>query len=335
MKLGLNVSKLRKDIDMFFRGNVLDVLRNEGWFEYLKRPHTIMQLAAEFKYQDIEFLNYLLELLVEDGAITKIDDELYQVTGEIDFGWTCPSCFDEAMIELWVDHARAIPGRLRGEYLSFTGGLNLFNWDDALSNRLYEQIRRAAFVFADALSEPVRFLDVGCGNGRGTAAIWSYYYKNGYFTPEGQMKIFGVDPSDQLLRIANEEFPQMVQDYNGYDATVMETVEKYPVTFSKGYAEDIPFDDETFDVVYASQVLHWTNPKKAVQEMLRVLRPGGYLFGTQNFYPHANKFNEAHFKVVEGAHGFFYREDLEGWARELGASLVETATPVSVFKITK
>jgi glycosyltransferase involved in cell wall biosynthesis/ubiquinone/menaquinone biosynthesis C-methylase UbiE len=41
-------------------------------------------------------------------------------------------------------------------------------------------------------------------------------------------------------------------------------------------AEDLPFDDNTFDVVYGNGVLHHTpNTRRVVEEIRRVLRPGG------------------------------------------------------------
>ncbi len=44
-------------------------------------------------------------------------------------------------------------------------------------------------------------------------------------------------------------------------------------------AEKIPLQDSSFDVVYTLASLeHMTNPSKAVQEMLRVLKPNGILF---------------------------------------------------------
>jgi ubiquinone/menaquinone biosynthesis C-methylase UbiE len=41
-------------------------------------------------------------------------------------------------------------------------------------------------------------------------------------------------------------------------------------------AESLPFDNDTFDLVYSNGVIHHTpNTKRAVDEMLRVLKPGG------------------------------------------------------------
>jgi len=49
-----------------------------------------------------------------------------------------------------------------------------------------------------------------------------------------------------------------------------------PGSFHHGDAEDIPFDDATFDVVYSNGVIHHTpNTARVVDEIYRVLKPGG------------------------------------------------------------
>ena len=333
LKLGLNVKKLRNDINCFFRGNVIRVLENEGWFNYMIEPRTEYEIALNFLYTDFDFLRYLLDVLVDDGALSKLENGKYTTNGSINNDWVCPTCFDGAMEELWTDHAEAIPARLRGDYLTFTGGLNLFNWDDALANQLYEQIRKSAFAFSNALEKPVKFLDVGSGNGRGTAAIWSYYYERGHFYDDTEMSIIGIEPSEELNQIAREEFGIMITRRGLLGEDVKAAVDKFTPIFTQGFAESIPFEDDTFDVVYASQVLHWTKPRNAIREMIRVTKPGGFVFGTQNFYPDGNRFNEVHFKVVEGAHGFFHRSKLIEWAKEAGAKKVEISTPIAVYKI--
>jgi len=46
--------------------------------------------------------------------------------------------------------------------------------------------------------------------------------------------------------------------------------------FKQGRAEEIPFNDGTFDAVFTNGSLHeWSKPKKAFDEIFRVLKPGG------------------------------------------------------------
>ena len=41
----------------------------------------------------------------------------------------------------------------------------------------------------------------------------------------------------------------------------------------------LPYDDQSFDVVMAAHVLeHLPNPRRALKEMIRVLKPGGMVF---------------------------------------------------------
>jgi len=51
------------------------------------------------------------------------------------------------------------------------------------------------------------------------------------------------------------------------------------VFFTQGSAGRIPFADASFDVVFSNSVLHHlSNPTKAFEEMLRVIKPGGMVF---------------------------------------------------------
>jgi ubiquinone/menaquinone biosynthesis C-methylase UbiE len=52
------------------------------------------------------------------------------------------------------------------------------------------------------------------------------------------------------------------------------------VTFQHADAHDLPFPDDSFDVVWAFEVMLHLDRKRAFQEILRVLRPGGRLVVT-------------------------------------------------------
>lgn len=70
----------------------------------------------------------------------------------------------------------------------------------------------------------------------------------------------GYDQSDAALGLAARRF-----DLEGQQGR-----------FVQGSVEELPFDDESFDVVYSFGVIHVTrNTDRAIAEFRRVLRPGG------------------------------------------------------------
>jgi ubiquinone/menaquinone biosynthesis C-methylase UbiE len=92
-------------------------------------------------------------------------------------------------------------------------------------------------------------LDLGCGTGRFTAALGEAYGR----------PVVGVEPSAAMLEVA---------------AARGET----HVTWKQGGAEDIPLEDEAVGLVFMSQVFHHLNdPRRAFDEVRRVLTPSGYL----------------------------------------------------------
>ena len=103
-------------------------------------------------------------------------------------------------------------------------------------------------VLASTLAkEPKSILDVGCGTGRflRMAAIkW----------PEAQLT--GIDPAERMIS----------------EATRLNPI----ATFKVGFAESLPFTDQCADVVISSLSFHhWEDQKKGIQEIARVLKPGG------------------------------------------------------------
>ena len=96
-----------------------------------------------------------------------------------------------------------------------------------------------------------KVLDVGCGNG---------YVLSKYAT-EGA-EVFGIDITDVGVELCSKRFRYM--KLNG--------------DFRVADAEDIPFPDDTFDCVCSMGVLHHVpNTQKALDEIFRVLKPGGRL----------------------------------------------------------
>ena len=104
------------------------------------------------------------------------------------------------------------------------------------------------------LKEGARVLDVGCGTGR-----LAHWIAERVGTKDA---VVGIDPLEERIHIARSRGAA--------------------VRFEVGQAEDLrAFEDESFDAVCMSSVLHWVADKaQALAEARRVLRPGGRLGAT-------------------------------------------------------
>ena len=73
-------------------------------------------------------------------------------------------------------------------------------------------------------------------------------------------------------------FQDIVPDYTGTDLSDV-VAQNYHKPFFTANAEDLPFDDNSFDAIWTITVLeHVPNPEKALREIRRVLKPDGLLY---------------------------------------------------------
>ncbi len=94
-------------------------------------------------------------------------------------------------------------------------------------------------------------LDVGCGTGELTFKIKAHF---------NEAEVHGVDLSKTMIEKARNK-----------NAAGL-------VSFETGDVEDLPYEDDTFDVITCSHSFHhYPNKAKAMSEMYRVLKPGGRL----------------------------------------------------------
>jgi SAM-dependent methyltransferase len=120
---------------------------------------------------------------------------------------------------------------------------------ETMAGGLMEAEHRARYWWASAAVEGRDVLDAGCGNGYGLAILQA----------AGPARLVGVDIAEDAVARARSEVG---------DST--EVVQ--------GDVRDLPFEDDSFDVVVCFEVIeHIEGQDEALVELRRVLRPGGLL----------------------------------------------------------
>jgi len=123
------------------------------------------------------------------------------------------------------------------------GNIDIYLFDQLLKGR-YDKARKV--------------LDVGCGSGRNLF----YFLRNGY-------EVFGVDPDPQAVEAVKKLSAELAPDNPRENFMVCG-------------AENLPYEDATFDLIVCSAVLHFAKDEQhfdvMLQSIFRVLRPDGYFF---------------------------------------------------------
>jgi ubiquinone/menaquinone biosynthesis C-methylase UbiE len=326
-----------KQIDQFFRYYILETLDEEGLFEFLREPRTYGQILAEFGYQDSKYTRELLEVLASDkhNVILK-ENDVYRLNPEEPI----PDIADiVGSTEKRYQHfglmakgmARYIPQRLRGEPIDLSDSFEqdgrqlMTKFDATLGSRAYTAARNSGFAFLKSKERKdlhgKKLLEVGCGSGRETAEIWLKW--------NGDINITAVDSVPSMLELAKQRFEDYLDEIDQSHPPLTDA--NRPV-FEQASATALPFDDNSFDAVYCAFVLHWTpDPRQAISEIVRVLKPGGLLFGIQPTKPAADAYFDLVVRVNENSHGFFWVEEFRRWHEEQGVEL-ETMTPITIYR---
>ncbi len=109
-------------------------------------------------------------------------------------------------------------------------------------------------------------LDTGTGTGDFIEVLKEVF-------PEA--KITGIDPNTESLLEAAKRFPE--------------------ITFAEMSAEKLEFEDKSFDLASISMALHHLpDIQKALKEMLRVVKPGGWIIVNELFSDNLNPAEEVH-----------------------------------------
>jgi ubiquinone/menaquinone biosynthesis C-methylase UbiE len=125
-------------------------------------------------------------------------------------------------------------------------------YNDSLLQRLiFAPVQE--FILEEAartLPHPEAILDIGCGTGLLLQRAARRF-------PAAQLT--GIDPAEEMIRVARSSTP------DGASAR-----------FVHGFAEELPFADATFDLVFTTMSFHhWGDQASALREVRRVLAPGG------------------------------------------------------------
>jgi SAM-dependent methyltransferase len=119
------------------------------------------------------------------------------------------------------------------------------------SSEEWQEIRKFYPVNVSAI-KTMRALDVGAGRGIASFAL----AKDGFV-------VDALEPDNSAI-VGAKAIRGLAKEAN------------LPITVSENFSETLPYDDASFDVVFARAVLHHTKDLgKACQEFYRVLKPGG------------------------------------------------------------
>ncbi|WP_249292457.1 class I SAM-dependent methyltransferase [Metabacillus flavus] len=125
---------------------------------------------------------------------------------------------------------------------------NSGNWHSR-SRDMWENGSRKEIIpfFAKHVGQAGLILDIGCGDGYGSLKLAQLGYK-----------VKGIDFSEEMIAIAKRE-----AILNGLE-------------FERGDVMKLPFENDQADALLVINCLEWVQePKQALLELVRVLKPGG------------------------------------------------------------
>ena len=180
------------------------------------------------------------------------------------------------------------------------GNIDIYLFDQLLKGRI---------------SPPASLLDAGCGDGRNLI----YFLRNHF-------EVFAVDSNPASIEHVRKLASRLAPELSMHNFLAADLVE-------------IPFPAGKFDLVISSAVLHFARDEqhfeKMVNEMWRVLKPGGLLFArlasSIGIEQLIKPIRERHFLLPDGTERFLVDENLLATeALRLGARRLEPLKTTNV-----
>ena len=294
--------------DQIFRYYVLKALGEIGLFDYLAEARTFGEIASHFQFEDLEYTHEVLEiitldknnLIVHDNGRYKRNEsepmpDIAQILDVTDSRVHQLSLIADAMYDSILERLRKEKVGVKDVFeRNQKRVVNTFN--QVLSGNIYSTVRQLCFDYL-LPSERIwlqgkHLLEIGCGNGLETAELW--------LLSHGKTKITAVDTVPSMLELAEEQFESLL--------------------------------DDTFDAAFWLLMLHWTSdPAKAIAEAVRVVKPGGIIFGSQPGKPYVNPYLNLVIRSSRDSYGFFWKEDFYRWAADCDVEL-DLVPPVNIFR---
>lgn len=147
-------------------------------------------------------------------------------------------------------------GHVEGTYLPAAGHDWMLPLYDPMVKLFGGDAARRALLEQAALESATRVLDVGCGTGSLLVLLARRH---------PGLQLAGIDPDPKALARAARKARRASAS----------------VQLDRGFSDAVPYPDASFDRVFSSFMLHHLGvadeKRRALQEMRRVLRPGGSL----------------------------------------------------------
>ncbi|GAB5356247.1 hypothetical protein AAMO2058_000274400 [Amorphochlora amoebiformis] len=181
-----------------------------------------------------------------------------------------------------------------------------------LSSHKWRTAQNSAGYLLKFIKPGSKLLDVGCGPGTITCDFAKLVGESG--------QVVAIDTSTSVLDEA-----KAVAESQGVSKSIL---------FESENVYELPYEDDTFDIVHAHQVLqHLSDPVSALSEMRRVVKPDGYVgardadFDAMIWYPLSQEMEswlKLYRKVARDKGG---EPDagrrIYGWAKAAGFSTVD------------